>query len=142
MAASNRNRCGSSAGQRWRRKVRAGAEGAAQLTPRTFADIVKGKGTTWQPATAAAAQLGGGGDGKFEQAPEVTFSGGSPGEPTCQLGAGATGSLPLLPGGGAGSGQLTADPGRQEEVEVEALRAEVAALRDKLGRLESILGRL
>ena len=40
-----------------------GAEGAAQLTPRTFADIVKGKGTTWQPATAAAAQLGSGGDG-------------------------------------------------------------------------------
>ena len=119
-----------------------GAEGAAQLTPRTFADIVKGKGTTWHPATAAASQLGGGGDGKFEQAPEVTFSGGSPGEPTCQLGAGATGSLPLLPGGGAGSGQLTADPGRQEEAEVDSLRAEVADLRDKLAQVEAILGRL
>ena len=119
-----------------------GAEGVAQLTPRTFADIVKG--TTWHPATAAAPQLGGGGDGKFEQAPapEVTFSGGSPGEPTCQLGAGATGSLPLLPGGGAGSGQLTADLGRQEEAEVDALRAEVADLRDKLAQVEAILGRL
>ena len=111
-----------------------------QLTPRTFADIVKG--TTWHPATAAASQLGGGGDGKFEQAPEVTFSGGSPGEPTCQLGAGATGSLPLLPGGGAGSGQLTADLGGQGEAEVDALRAEVADLRDKLAQVEAILGRL
>ena len=117
-----------------------GAEGVAQHPPRTFADIVKG--TTWHPATAAAPQLGGGGDGKFEQAPKVTFSGGSPGEPTCQLGAGATGSLPLLPGGGAGLGQLTADPGRQEEAEVDALRAEVADLRDKLKKVESILGRL
>ena len=119
-----------------------GAEGAAQLTPRTFADIVKGKGTTWQPATAAAAQLGSGGDGKFEQAPEVTFSGGSPGEPTCQLGAGATGSLPLLPGGGAGSGQLAAGLGGQGEEEVDALRAQVADLRDKLAQVEAILGRL
>ena len=119
-----------------------GAEGAAQLTPRTFADIVKGKGTTWQPATAAAAQLGGGGDGKFEQAPEVTFSGGSPGEPTCQLGAGATGSLPPLPGGGAGSGQLAAGLGGQGEEEVVALRAQVADLREKLAQVEAILGRL
>ena len=119
-----------------------GAEGAAQLTPRTFADIVKGKGTTWQPATAAAAQLGGGGDGKFEQAPEVTFSGGSPGEPACQLGAGATGSLPLLPGGGAGSGQLAAGLGGQGEEEVVALRAQVADLREKLAQVEAVLGRL
>ena len=113
-----------------------------QLGARTFADIVKG--TTWQPATAAAPQQSSGGGGRFEQAPRVTFAGvdSSSGGPTCQSVGGATGSLPLLPGGGAGSGQLTADPGRQEEVEVEALRAEVAALRDKLGRLESILGRL
>ena len=113
-----------------------------QLGARTFADIVKG--TTWQPATAAAPQQGSGGAGRFEQAPRVTFAGvdSSSGGPTCQPVGGATGSLPLLPGGGAGSEQLTADPGGQEEVEVEALRAEVAALRDKLGRLESILGRL
>ena len=110
--------------------------------PRTFADIVKG--TTWQPATATAAapQLGSSGDGRFEQASRVNFADSSSGGPTCQLGAGATGSLPLLPGGGAGSGQLTADPGRQEEAEVDALRAEVADLRDKLAQVEAILGRL
>ena len=119
-----------------------GAEGAVQLGARTFADIVKG--TTWQPATAAAPQQGSGGAGRFEQAPRVTFAGvdSSSGGPTCQPGAGATGSLPLLPGGGAGSGQLTADPGRQEEAEVDALRAEVADLRDKLAQVEAILGRL
>ena len=117
-----------------------GAEGVAQHPPRTFADIVKG--TTWHPATAAASQLGGGGDGKFEQAPEVTFADGSSGEPTCQLGAGATGSLQLLPGGGAGSGQLAADLGGQGEAEVDALRAQVADLRDKLAQVEAILGRL
>ena len=117
-----------------------GAEGVAQHPPRTFADIVKG--TTWHPAAAAAPQLASGGDGKFEQAPKVTFSGGSPGEPACQLGAGATGSLPLLPGGGAGSGQLAADLGGQGEAEVDALRAEVADLRDKLAQVEAILGRL
>ena len=137
-----------------------GAEGVAQHPPRTFADIVKGN--TWHPAaaaapqlasggggkfeqapaTAAAPQLASGGDGKFEQAPKVTFSGSSPGEPACQLGAGATGSLQLLPGRGAGAGQLAADLGGQGEAEVDALRAEVADLRDKLAQVEAILGRL
>ena len=135
-----------------------GAEGVAQHPPRTFADIVKGN--TWHPAaaaapqlasggkveqapaTAAAPQLASGGDGRFEQAPKVTFSGSSPGEPACQLGAGATGSLQLLPGGGAGAGQLAADLGGQGEAEVDALRAEVADLRDKLAQVEAILGRL
>ena len=137
-----------------------GAEGVAQRPPRTFADIVKG--TTWHPAaaaapqlasggggkfeqapaTAAAPQLASGGNGKFEQAPKVTFSGSSPGEPACQLGAGATGSLQLLPGGGAGAGQLAADLGGQGEAEVDALRAVVADLRDKLAQVEAFLGRL
>ena len=137
-----------------------GAEGVAQHPPRTFADIVKG--TTWHPAaaaapqlasggggkfeqapaTAAAPQLASGGNGKFEQAPKVTFSGSSPGEPACQLGAGATGSLQLLPAGGAGAGQLAADLGGQGEAEVDALRAVVADLRDKLAQVEAFLGRL
>ena len=137
-----------------------GAEGVAQHPPRTFADIVKGN--TWHPAaaaapqlasggggkfeqapaTAAAPQLASGGNGKFEQAPKVTFSGSSPGEPACQLGAGATGSLQLLPGGGAGAGQLAADLGGQGEAEVDALRAVVADLRDKLAQVEAFLGRL
>ena len=129
-----------------------GAEGVAQHPPRTFADIVKGN--TWHPAAAAAPQLASGGGGKFEQAPataaapqlasggKVTFSGSSPGEPACQLGAGATGSLQLLPGGGAGAGQLAADLGGQGEAEVDALRAVVADLRDKLAQVEAFLGRL
>ena len=135
-----------------------GAEGVAQHPPRTFADIVKGN--TWHPAaaaapqlasggkveqapaTAAAPQLASGGKGKLEQAPKVTFSGSSPGEPACQLGAGATGSLQLLPGGGAGAGQLAADLGGQGEAEVDALRAVVADLRDKLAQVEAFLGRL
>ena len=119
-----------------------GAGGAVQLGARTFADIVKG--TTCGPTTAAAPQQGNGGGGRFELVPRVTFAGvdSSSGGPACQPGGRATGSLLLLPGGGAGSEQLAADAGRQEEGEVVALRAEVAALRDKLRRVESVLGRL
>ena len=122
-----------------------GAEGVAQHPPRTFADIVKGN--TWHPADAAAPQLASEGGRKFEQAPATAgapqlASSSSPGEPAWQLGAGATGSLQLLPGGGAGAGQLAADLGGQGEAEVDALRAEVADLRDKLAQVEAFLGRL